>query len=107
MTDDDLIVAILSAADELTDERFRTDFFADFMARRAAERIIEIVGDMVGRFSSEFQAAHPEIEYRDAKATRNHLAHQYLDVDAELLWGVVHHEIPRLAAQLNAISATG
>ena len=104
MTDDELIVAILRAADELKDERFQHDFYSDFMPRRAAERLVEIVGDMISRFSDEFKAAHPEIEYRNAKRMRNILAHHYNKTAADRVWESVHVDIPELARQLNGIA---
>lgn len=104
MTDDELIAEILVAAKRLQDIQTRGDFDSNDLAQLATERLIEIIGDMVGHFSLEFQAAHPEIEYRNAKRMRNVLAHHYLKLEPEKILNAVDRSIPTLVAQLRAIA---
>lgn len=104
MTDDDLIEAILDAAKELEDERFDHDLGTDIVVTRAAERLVEIIGDMVSRFSDSFKAAHPEIEYQDAKRMCNILAHHYQKVAAARVGETIRVDIPELVAQITDIT---
>ncbi|MDE0700070.1 MAG: DUF86 domain-containing protein [Acidimicrobiaceae bacterium] len=107
MRDDDLIAAILGAANELNEirNRGRTAFETDPVNRRACERLVEIIGDMVGSFSVEFQQAHPELRYRDAKGMRNLLAHHYLKVRQDRVWDVVDNVVPMISERLREIAS--
>ncbi|NCE71176.1 DUF86 domain-containing protein, partial [Muribaculaceae bacterium M3] len=38
----------------------------------------------------------PEIPWRNIKGIRDHIAHGYFDIDAEIIYDVTLNEIPRL-----------
>jgi uncharacterized protein with HEPN domain len=50
-------------------------------------------------------AAHPQIPWRLAIATRNQLIHGYLGVDDDVLWTIIRDDVPVLLAQLRALKA--
>lgn len=58
------------------------------LVRSAVERQIEIVGEAARGVSKEFKAAHPEIAWRAIIAQRHVLAHEYGEVEEELVWRV-------------------
>lgn len=61
------------------------------------------VGEAANRVSTEFQAQHPEIPWRQVVGMRNLLAHGYDEVVQERLHVTVAAQIPGLIEQLNAI----
>ncbi len=69
-------------------------YCADEDLRLAAERRIEIIGEAAGRVSHSFQKANPEIPWRKIIAQRHVLAHEYGQVDNDLIWTVVHIHVP-------------
>lgn len=49
-----------------------------------------------GSMSEETRAAHPEIYWRGIKSMRNVLAHDYGEVDREMVWDSIEHDFPEL-----------
>ena len=90
---------IVGAVATLTLEQYR----ADENLRLATERRIEIIGEAAGRVSPGVQRAHPEIPWRSIIAQRHVLAHEYGDVDDELIWTVATVHVPQLIVQLEEL----
>ncbi len=81
-------------------------FCADENLRYALERRIEIVGEAAKRISDSIKKDHPEIPWPKIVAMRNILAHEYGEVEDEIIWQVTQTHIPVLTAQLQAILFT-
>lgn len=79
------------------------EFISDKLKRLAVERAMEIIGEAAKRVTAEFQAAHPEIPWREIIGQRNVLAHEYGDVVPEQIWKTGTEEVPRLAERLKEI----
>jgi uncharacterized protein with HEPN domain len=71
--------------------------------RLAMERRMEIIGEAARSVSTEFQLAHSEIPWRQIIAQRHILAHEYGEVDDELIWRVVTAHLPKLVEQLRLL----
>jgi uncharacterized protein with HEPN domain len=67
------------------------------------ERELEIIGEAARRISESFRQAHPEIPWREIIGQRNILAHDYGDVDAELIWKAVTQDLPQLIGYLDSL----
>lgn len=76
------------------------DYRIDELLRSAVERQIEIVGEAARRVSDSFREAHPEIAWRPIIAQRNILAHEYGEIEHDLIWRVATTHIPALRASL-------
>jgi len=102
--DADHAKAILSAANELDEivALDKSDFERNRISQRAAEQLLEIVGEAEGRLSEDFCALYPELPLRQAKNTRNFIAHQNDDVAYRIIWDTITTDIPDLAAQMRA-----
>lgn len=72
-------------------------FLADLVMMRAIERGVEIIGESARRVSTSFQEQHPEIPWREIIGQRNILAHEYGQIDHELLFKTAVEDIPALA----------
>ncbi len=79
------------------------EYLADEDLRLVIERRIEIIGEAANRVSRSFQDAHPEIPWRKIVAQRNVLAHEYGEVQAEIIWRVATRSIPELIAALEPL----
>jgi len=64
---------------------------------------IVVIGEATKRLSSEFRNQYPTIPWRDIAGMRDIVAHQYDRVDPEIVWDVVHTEIPGLIAMLKPL----
>lgn len=71
-------------------------FEQDDVLQDAVLRRLETVTDACSRLSEELQARHPEIEWRAIRGLRNRLAHAYLEIQIDVLWSVIHDDLPTL-----------
>lgn len=78
-------------------------FQSEPATRLATERAVEIIGEAARHVSADFQAEHPEIAWREIIGLRNILAHQYAEVNINILWGVVTEDVPVLIAVLDGL----
>jgi len=47
---------------------------------------LEVIGEASGKISETLKAQHPEIDWRTVKDFRNVLAHEYFNINSEILW---------------------
>lgn len=78
-------------------------FLEDLVLLRAIERTVEIIGEAARRVSVIYQNAHPEIPWRGIIGQRNILAHEYGQIDHELLYKTVTDDIPELIVLLENV----
>ena len=105
-TDADNIEDILGAVQELEVivGLGKSDFGRNRILQRAAERLLEVIGEAVSRLSDDFCASYPDLPLRQAKDTRNFIAHQYDDVAYRIIWDTITTDIPDLAGRIQAVA---
>lgn len=81
-------------------EMNETQLTEDLKTTFALVKCIEIIGEAAGRVSEPTLAAMPQIPWRIVKAMRNRLVHVYFDVDTQVLWSTVTHDLPPLVREL-------
>ena len=89
--------------------RGKRDYDADEMLRLAAESLLTRMGECVDRIDKAdpaFLAAHPSLELRQLKDTRNVLAHGYDIVDHALVWSIVSTNVPVVADSIRQFLLT-
>lgn len=81
----------------------RTTFVASEITYDAVLRNLELIGEAATRVPDEVREVHPEIPWRMIIATRNRLIHAYLGIDDDIIWSIVHNDIPSLLAALKRL----
>ena len=89
--DEIVLKKIIQYADEIgeTISRFnltQDSFTEDFVARNAISMCILQIGELVGKLSDEFKAENNAMPWREIKAMRNIAAHNYGEIDLDILW---------------------
>lgn len=87
---------------EMVDAQDLASFVENRMLLRATERSIEIIGEAARRVSTACMEENPDIPWREIIGQRNILAHEYGQIDHELLYKTVVEDIPELVVQLDA-----
>lgn len=95
-----------SAATELAEALHEVSlemFLADRVLARATERWLGIIGEAARRISPDCMAANPHVPWREIIGLRNILAHEYGQVDQELVYTTAMNDIPMLIEYLHAL----
>ncbi len=74
----------------------------DIILQRALERDVEIIGEAVRKITE----IDPSVKITSAKniiGLRNIIAHAYDSVEPEILWGIIHKNIPQLAKEIREL----
>ena len=112
MNDRDTVVLkkMIQYADEieLTVKKLDLDFETfetDFIAKNAIAMCVLQIGELVGKLTDDFKAQYYKMPWRDIKSMRNIAAHNYGELDIEVLWETVTNDIPELKAYCKNIIA--
>ncbi len=52
-----------------------------------------------------FVAIHSELPWMEMRGIRNKVIHEYFDMDWDIVWTTVKHDLPALKAQIEAVLA--
>ncbi len=99
------IVECLTAIDAYV-SRAGKDWPADDMAVDAIAKRIEEIGEVAKRLSPAALGTMPDVNWRGVKGIREVIAHDYDEVDVDLLEGVVRDSLPGLRAAVNEALAS-
>lgn len=89
---------------ELYLEGFDFDTFGrDQRTQDAIIRQLEIIGEAVTNLEEDFRKSNPEIPWREISDFRNVLAHEYWDIDLEIVWKAAKKEIEELKKSITPI----
>ena len=75
-------------------------FLEDRKTYSATVRELEVIGEASGKISDTLKAQHPEIDWRTIKDFRNVLAHEYFNINSEILWDIVQNKLEPLKNQI-------
>lgn len=79
------------------------DFIDDLKLMRATERSLEIIGEAARRLSPEFKKQHDQVPWHVMIGQRNIIAHEYGQIDYEMLYKTVVNDIPEMVTLLKGI----
>lgn len=81
----------------------REDLDQNTMLFRALVNCIEIVGEAAANISVETRMRAPRIPWAQITGMRNRLIHAYYDINRDIVWSTVQHDLSSLEAELVAI----
>lgn len=86
----DFVAAQLATCD-------KAHFMENRLLRDAILRNLEVIGQACKDYGIEhLEATHPHIRWRRIAGFRNQLAHAYLGLDFELVWGILSEQLTPL-----------
>ncbi len=62
-----------------------------------------IIGEATKRLSDEFREQHPMIPWRQMAGLRDVVIHDYDELDFDILWNVIHINLPDILPEIQAI----
>lgn len=78
-------------------------FKSDNKTQDAVIRQLEIIGEATSNLENNFKASYEEIPWREISDFRNVLAHEYWDIDSEIVWKAATEEVQELLRALQPI----
>ncbi|MEA5479057.1 HepT-like ribonuclease domain-containing protein [Pseudanabaena galeata UHCC 0370] len=78
-------------------------FMENGLIQDAVIRNLEIMGESIKKLPAEWKSWHPEIEWVQIGNFRNVLAHDYLDIDLDVVWGIIENFLPDLQRAIASI----
>lgn len=74
----------------------RSEFLSNTMVQDSVLRLLQIMAESATRLSEGTKATMPEIDWKRIGAFRNVVAHDYLGLELERIWGIIERELPPL-----------
>lgn len=81
----------------------RQDYDRDSVLRLALTPLIQVIGEAARRVSPPFRESHPQIPWEAIVGMRSKIVHDYMNVDEDIVWDSVAHELPPLIEELKKI----
>jgi uncharacterized protein with HEPN domain len=82
------------------------DFLIDVQKQDAVIRRIEIIGEATAHLSDETRLEVPALPFRKMRGMRNIVAHDYANVDLNIVWQVATVHLPEVSAVLEKFFAS-
>lgn len=83
--------------------RTRDTLDGDDMFAYAVVHALEVIGEAARHVSDEVQVQTTEIEWKSIMNMRHRIAHDYLNIDHDIIWNVIRNKIPELVHQHETI----
>jgi len=62
----------------------------------AVVRNLEIIGEAANRLPDDFKERHSSVEWHKVVGLRNRIIDEYFGIDLQIIWQVVHADLPAL-----------
>lgn len=81
-------------------------FLSDLKTQDAVIRTLEIIGEATKRLSPEIRERHSAIPWKSMAGVRDKLIHDYFGVNFDIVWQIVHDELPSVAIVVGQLLST-
>lgn len=95
---EDIVSAVDDAA--LIVARGRAVFDSDHLMIRAANNLVAEIGEAAKALSLLTTTAIPEVPWRALAGMRDRTIHRYPEVDLDVLWDTLLHDLPELGRRI-------
>ena len=81
----------------------REAYDVDEDLRIVLAHLVQVIGEAAGHVSEETRQANPQIPWRRITGMRHRIVHDYMNIDADILWVVVTQSLPELITLLEQL----
>lgn len=113
MTETDRVFSLLgrmrdAAADahQLTEGVEKSEFMNSIMLNRSVGMSLLMASELAAQLlktNPDFVADHPEFPWQAMRGMRNRIAHNYFDIDLNVVWDTARNDVPDLVSKLDSI----
>jgi uncharacterized protein with HEPN domain len=83
----------------------KDSFDEQIVIQDAVMRNLEVMCESIKKLPDEWKSSEPDIPWQRIVGFRNKLAHDYLDIDLDVVWDIVENYLPDLETAIDKISA--
>ena len=83
-----------------------SEFKENFEKQDAVIRRFEIIGEASSNVTEKMRRDNPKLPWREMKAMRNFVSHEYFGIDYDDIWKTVKSSLPLLKKQIKALIKT-
>ena len=89
----DILGAITRIQDYISGMNYQT-FLDDLKTRDAVTRNLEVIGEAAKNINDEFREQNAGVPWKEMSGLRDKLIHHYFGVNFEIVWTIIHDELP-------------
>jgi uncharacterized protein with HEPN domain len=102
----DYLLDMLDASEKVTafiTGMTEAQFLRDDKTQFAVVRGLEIIGEAAKKIPDSARAKYPHVPWREIAGMRDKLVHDYIGVDAKVVWKTAMEDVPKIAELLRGI----
>jgi uncharacterized protein with HEPN domain len=73
-----------------------TVFRTNRIVQDAVLRNLQVLSESTKRLSAQLKSSQPDIPWRDIANFRNRAVHYYLNINLDIVWGIIANDLPSL-----------
>jgi uncharacterized protein with HEPN domain len=81
----------------------KAEFMQNGLVQDAVLRNLEVMGESVKKLPDAWKQRQPQVEWVKVGDFRNVLAHDYLEVDLDIVWNIIENYLPGLEAAVKKL----
>ena len=97
------IIEPIDRVEQYTQGMSFDEFSSDQKSIDAVVRNLEIIGEAANRLPDDFKEKHSSVEWYKVVGLRNRIIHGYFGIDLQIIWQIVHADLPLLRQTLSLI----
>jgi len=98
----DALEAIKRIKDYISDMDYKA-FLKDLKTRDAVLRNLEVIGESSKNIKDDFRELYPDVPWKEMSGLRDKLIHHYFGVNFEIVWTIIHDELPGVEKKIDTI----
>ena len=97
------IIESIDRVEQYTQGMSFDEFSSDQKSIDAVVRNLEIIGEAANRLPDDFKERHSSVEWYKVVGLRHRIVHEYFGIDLQIIWQIVHVDLPSLRQTLSRI----
>jgi len=86
-----------------TDGISHEEFIKNSLIQDGVIRQLEVMGEASRNLSEDIRNEYPHIPWREMISLRNRMIHAYFNVNLQIIWEIVHGDIPNLKKDIKYV----
>ena len=78
--------------------------FENLKTQDAVIRNLEVMSESVNKLPSQWTEAYPDMKWEEIRGLRNRLAHEYLNINLNIIWDIIENDLPDFEITIEAIA---